>query len=254
DFNAYAQAKLNILKNMTSEDILIYNRDDTYLGKSLKDAAPKKLVFSMKPHQEDGAYWDHDIIFIRIGNENRQIYLKNTYLRGPHNRYNMMVASLVAVLQHIPDKIISKEICKFTGIEHRLELVRNLHKITFINDSKATTVDSLGYALKSFDRGIILIAGGKDKGGDFSELNSLLKERVKQVVLIGQAADRMEKAWKEVTRVEREKTLKAAVMKAYSIASPDDIVLLSPGCSSFDMFEDFEDRGRQFKKIVEKLN
>lgn len=254
DFEAYAQAKLNILKNMTKSDYLIYNMDDEFLRRSLRRAKPKKLVFSLKRHSREGAYWVNDQITVNLAGEKRHIYLKNIYLRGPHNRYNMMVAALIASLQDVPEKIIAKELCKFKGIEHRLELVRVHHNVSFVNDSKATTVESLGYALRSFEENIVLIAGGKDKGGDFSDLNSLLKEHVKTVILIGQAAGRMEKSWKRVVPLERAENLQEAVVKAFRIAEKDDIVLLSPACSSFDMFRDYEDRGRQFKAIVESLN
>jgi len=254
DFEAYAQAKMNILKNMTESDYLIYNIDDNYLKKSLRKAIPKKLVFSLQPHSREGVYWVNEKIIIRLAGEEEHVYLKNIYLRGPHNRYNMMVAALIASLQEVPEKIIAKELCKFKGIEHRLELVRVLNHVTFINDSKATSVDSLSYALKSFDDKIILIAGGKDKGGDFSKINHLLKDRVKTAILIGQAADRMEKAWQGIVPLLRADNLQDAIRKAFQVARKNEIVLLSPACSSFDMFRDYEDRGRQFKKIVENLD
>jgi UDP-N-acetylmuramoylalanine--D-glutamate ligase len=253
DFDSYAKAKLNILKNMTAEDILIYNLDDKYLSVVLSDVKPRCLGFSLNRHSQEGAYWDHDKIFIQLAGRKECIYLKNLLLRGPHNRYNMMVASLLASLDEIPVKIISRQISGFKGIEHRLELVRRLNDVNFFNDSKATTVDSLIYGLKSFDGNIILIAGGKDKGGDFSEANDLLKNRVKTALLLGQATKRMTTAWQSVIPLESVKRLRDAVKRAYSIAEPGDTVLLSPACSSFDMFHDYEDRGNQFKKIVAEL-
>ncbi|OGB60464.1 MAG: UDP-N-acetylmuramoylalanine--D-glutamate ligase [Caldithrix sp. RBG_13_44_9] len=254
DFDSYAGAKLNILMNMSADDLLIYNGDDSYLCKHLKNSKPRKLVFSQRPHSLEGAFWEHDTIVIQTEKKQQTIQLKKYQLQGPHNHYNMMVAALLAHLQHIPDKIIALEIAAFSGIEHRLELVRELNRISFFNDSKATTVDSLSYALQSFPGNIILIAGGKDKGGDFSEVNQLLKERVKVTILIGQASERMSEAWTKVIPVLRARTLPEAVKIAYHHAYPGDIVLLSPACSSFDMFRDYEDRGEQFKKIVAGLN
>ena len=253
DFNAYAQAKLNILLNMAGDDLLIYNRDDRYLSENLKSSKLPKLVFSQQPHSLEGAFWENDRIVIQLGKKQQTIQLKKYQLRGPHNHYNMMVAALLAHLQNIPARVISQEIATFRGIEHRLELVREINQIAFYNDSKATTVDSLSFALQSFPGNIILIAGGKDKGGDFNEVNQLLKERVKVTILIGQASERMSEAWTKVVPVLRATTLTEAVETAYKQAYPGDIVLLSPACSSFDMFRDYEDRGEQFKKIVAGL-
>jgi UDP-N-acetylmuramoylalanine--D-glutamate ligase len=253
DFESYARAKLNILKNMTGRDILIYNLDDTYLRENLGDTLPRQLGFGLSSHTREGAYWDNNKIMIQLEGKEYCIYIKNLLLRGPHNRYNMMVAALLATLDGIPEKIISRQISGFRGIEHRLELVRKFKGISFFNDSKATTVDSLIYGLRSFEGNIILIAGGKDKGGDFSDVNKWLEGRVKTAVLIGQAADRMAKAWKKVIPLKRSKTLRNAVDVAYSLAQSGDTILLSPACSSFDMFQDYEDRGRQFKKLVTEL-
>jgi UDP-N-acetylmuramoylalanine--D-glutamate ligase len=253
DFNAYAQAKLNILLNMSADDVLIYNRDDPYLSENLKNSKLRKLVFSQQPHSLEGVFWEKDRIVIQLEKKQQSIQLKQYQLRGPHNRYNMMVAALLARLQNIPARVIGQKIASFGGIEHRLELVREINRIAFYNDSKATTVDSLSFALQSFPGNIILIAGGKDKGGDFNEVNQLLKERVKVTILIGQASERMSEAWTKVIPVLKARTLLEAVEVAYQQAHPGDIVLLSPACSSFDMFRDYEDRGEQFKKIVAGL-
>jgi UDP-N-acetylmuramoylalanine--D-glutamate ligase len=254
DFDSYARAKLNVLLNMSGNDLLIYNKDDGYLSDHLQGSNLRKLVFSQQPHSLEGAFWQHDSIVIQIEKKQQIIHLKKYQLRGPHNSYNMMVAALLAHLQHIPEKVISGEITSFKGIEHRLEWVRELNHISFFNDSKATTVDSLSYALQSFPGNIILIAGGKDKGGDFTEVNCLLKERVKTAILIGQASERMSEAWTKVIPIFRVQSLQKAVEEAYRQARAGDIVLLSPACSSFDMFRDYEDRGKQFKKIVAGLN
>jgi len=253
DFSAYARAKLNILKNMTGEDILIYNRDDEYLREALRQVAPQVWQFSLKPHHQPGAYWQEDGVVIQTPQVEKKVSLNGYRLRGPHNRYNMMVATLIGVMKGVPDTDIREAIVRFEGIEHRLEEVRRLEGVLYVNDSKATTVDSLMFALRSFDEPIVLIAGGKDKGGDFRRVNPLLKEKARAVVLIGQAAQRMAEAWDGVVPLHRANSLQEAVRQARHIARPGDVVLLSPACSSFDMFRDYEDRGRQFKEIVRQL-
>ncbi len=253
DFEAYAAAKLNVLRNMTASDYLVYNRDDAYLQTVLSDVKPRKICFSLSGHSEEGAYWDNDRIVINLSGTKKELQLRHYQLRGPHNRYNMMVAALLAEIWEIPQHVVISQIENFPGIEHRLEAVREWNGVTFINDSKATTVDSLEFALRSFDEKLILIAGGKDKGGDFSQLSSLLRSKVRAAVLIGQAADRMERAWADSVPVIRAADLKVAVEAATKRAVNGDVVLLSPACSSFDMFNDYEHRGREFKRIVKGL-
>jgi len=254
DFESYATAKLNILKNMTSEDVLIFNADDDHLVRSLRNIIPRKLIFSLSQHDREGVYWRDDKIFLRINGEEKRISLKNYHLKGIHNRYNMMVAALIASLLDVPDNIIEESIEQFEGIEHRLEMVREYQGVVFVNDSKATTVDSLAWALQSFDEKIVLIVGGKDKGGDFRRVVPLLKKHVRAAILIGKAANRIQSVWNGVIPLFRAESLKEAVEKAFRQAQKGDVVLLSPACSSFDMFRDYEDRGRQFKQAVRELN
>ncbi len=254
DFESYARAKLNILKNLTPDDTLILNKDDPYLSAHVKHVRPRIFYVSQHPHSSPGAYWDHEKIRMKTTGSVLTIDLKSYHLRGPHNRYNMMVAGLLAVLQQVPEEIIAREIANFKGVEHRLEFVRRIGEVSFVNDSKATTVDSLAVALQSFSDKIILIAGGKDKGGNFSEVNPLMKQRVKAAVLIGQAAQRMEVSWREVVQTIHARDLQEAVTTAYRQAGKGDVILLSPACSSFDMFRDYEDRGTQYKEIVMGLN
>jgi UDP-N-acetylmuramoylalanine--D-glutamate ligase len=165
----------------------------------------------------------------------------------------MTVATLLGTIAKISPEVIASEIAAFPGIEHRLEFVREIQGVRFINDSKATTVDSLAFALQSFQEKIILIAGGKDKGGSYDKINDLLAAKVKHAVLLGNAAEKMEKSWKNVIPSSRVNSLVEAVNAAYQHAGKGDIVLLSPACSSFDMFRDYEDRGEKFKQIVKSL-
>ncbi len=253
DFEAYARAKLNVLKNMGAEDVLIYNADDPLLQERLSDALPQKLHFSLEAHDTEGAYWKDESIVLQINGREETIALSKYQLRGPHNRYNMMVAALLARLWQVPVEAIQQAVAEFPGIEHRLEKAGEKNGVVFINDSKATTVDSLGYALRSFREKLVLIAGGKDKGGDFSRLRLLLQQKVRAAVLIGQAAERIAREWEGAVPLLRAESLREAVELAYRQAQPGDVVILSPACSSFDMFQDYEHRGRVFKEIVKEL-
>lgn len=253
DYESYIAAKLQILRNMDEADILIYSADDGFLQRRVADSKPQKIPFSISRELKPGAFWKDGAIHIQWKEYQQQIPVRRTLLRGPHNRCNMVVAALLSVLKGVPPEIVTGVLENFPGVEHRLEAVRTIDGVQFVNDSKATTVAALGFALRSFSEPIVLIAGGKDKGGDFSELNGLLKEHARAVVVIGEAARRMEKAWKAVLPVSGAATLEDAVDTARKLAGAGDVVLLSPACSSFDMFRDYEDRGRQFKTIVKNI-
>jgi UDP-N-acetylmuramoylalanine--D-glutamate ligase len=253
DYESYVAAKLQILRNMDEADILLYSADDGFLKRRVADSKPQKISFSISRELKAGAFWKDDAIHIRWKEYQQQIPVKRTLLKGPHNRYNMAVAALLSILKGVPPETIAGVLENFPGVEHRLEAVRTIDGIQFVNDSKATTVAALGFALRSFSEPIVLIAGGKDKGGDFSELNELLKKHAHTVVVIGEAAGRMKEAWKKVLPVFDAASLDEAVDTAHKLAEAGDVVLLSPACSSFDMFKDYEDRGRQFKSIVKNI-
>ena len=248
-FEDYVNAKLRIVKNLDPQDYLIYNNDDPLLVEKVKTQQAKKLCFSLKDHESD-AYTKNEAIFL---NNNKLIDISQVMLKGQHNQMNIMAAALAAKCANISEPSIIKILSSFTSVEHRLEHVQAINNISFINDSKATTLESLSVALQSFDTPIILIAGGKDKGSDYSRVNSLLKKKVRAVILIGSAQDKMASAWQDITDITRAISLEEAVHKAFSMAHRGDVVLLSPACSSFDMFQDFEDRGRKFKQIVNKI-
>lgn len=249
DFGAYVAAKMNILKNLGKKDILIYNADDLLLVEEVLRFPGIKVPFSLRQKLGYGGYWDEDQIRVDLDRK-YDIAPTGFALKGPHNRYNMIAASLLAVLKGVPEEIIKSELENFPGIPHRLEEVTSISGVTYVNDSKATTVSSLNYALQSFEQPIILIAGGIDKGGDFSELNILLKKKVRAAVLIGRAAQQMRESWNSIVPIHSAETLEDAVYTSQNLAEKGDVVLLSPACSSFDMFNDYEDRGSQFKKIV----
>lgn len=249
DFETYVAAKMDITKNLEQDDVLIYNADDSYLSEQASRLSVRKIPFSNNLELDYGAFWEENRILIRLEKEH-SIELSSYKLKGPHNRYNMVVAALLSVLNDISPDDIKEELQNFPGVQHRLEQVAQIDGITFVNDSKATTVSSLQYALQSFRERIVLIAGGIDKGGDFAALNPLLKQKVRAAVVIGRAAARMKEAWGNTVPVKAAPTLEDAVTTAYRSAQKGDVVLLSPACSSFDMFKDYEDRGNRFKRIV----
>jgi UDP-N-acetylmuramoylalanine--D-glutamate ligase len=248
-FEDYVEAKLLILKNLQEEDYLIYNADDELLSEKVNHCPANKMTFSLQ-NKDASIFLDGGKL---ISDDKNLIGTNEIKLNGNHNYQNAMAAILAAKIAGIKDESISKVLKEFKGVEHRLEYVGEIEGITFMNDSKATTIESLAVALTSFETPIILIAGGKDKGSDYSKLNNLIAENVRQVILIGTAKDKMSKAWKDIVPVHLSDTLGDAVEAAFKMAVTGETVLLSPACSSFDMFNDFEDRGKQFKETVYKL-
>ncbi len=250
DYQSYIAAKMRLFDNMHSEDLVIFNQDDALLRKMVDQYPPLQLPVSVKRPLSHGAYWVEDQLHIKWQEVDTALFWENLMLRGPHNRYNIAMAGLVGVVLGIAPQAIKEAVARFRPLPHRLEFVDRVNGVEWINDSKATTVASLAGALRSFDSPIILIAGGKDKGGDFAALRPLLTTRVKAAVLLGQAAERIHKEWQGAVDIHRVTTLKEAVDKAGEMAEPGEVVVLSPGCSSFDMFRDYEDRGEQFKQLV----
>jgi len=249
-YQDYIEAKWRVTKNLSENDRFIYNAADDEILKRLPHLVCKKSGFHIQGDRSAEAFFKNDVIYLR---GEAFIAVKETGLRGLHNYMNGMAAILAAVYAGVEPEQIREVLKAFQGVEHRLEFVREVNGIRFVNDSKATTVESLYYALQSFEQPIILIAGGKDKGSDFTRLNQWIKEKVKAVVLIGKATEKMQKAWQDVKPVYPASSLKEAVEKSIRLAESGDVVLLSPACASFDMFRDFEDRGRQFKEIVKSL-
>jgi len=169
---------------------------------------------------------------------------------GEHNLANAMAASLAAIVMGVPPASVRATLKNFKGVEHRLEFVRELDGVRYVNDSKATNVDSVWYALRSFDRPLIVLIGGRDKGNDYERLVGPVREHVRAVIAIGESADKVRSAFERVVPVETAPTMESAVAAARSLAQVGDIVLLSPACASFDWFENYEQRGRVFKDVV----
>ena len=242
-FEEYLRAKLKLVNH--TEDRIVVNRDDPSLSHLCK--LKKSLTFSMKSKSADIFYSGGEVFFKNFSFNSSEFPIK-----GYHNIQNIMASILILASAGIDPAKAVDAMNDFKGLEHRLEHVRTLNGIVFINDSKSTNVDSLEKALLSF-REVILIAGGKDKGIDFSPIKSLMKERVKKAFFIGETGKKLEKLFSDVTDAEFKSSLEEAVTSAYKSARSGDVILFSPGCSSFDMFKNFEERGKIFKQIVEEL-
>lgn len=248
-YEDYIEAKMRILKNMRSDDIIIYNADDPLLEKYVRKHPAKKIQFSLKDKSANGIVKDNHLVM----NGQMTLNTSDLKLKGRHNYQNSLAAGLAAIQTGVSLDNIRTVLKSFRGVEHRLEYVDTIEEINFINDSKATTIESLAVALTSFKSPVILIAGGKDKGGDYSKLNKLISANVREAVLIGAAKDKMAHAWADLIPVHLSDHLEEAVNLAFSRARSGENILLSPACSSFDMFRDFEDRGNQFKKIIHHI-
>jgi UDP-N-acetylmuramoylalanine--D-glutamate ligase len=253
-FEAYVDAKARIFENQQAEDFAVLNADDP-ASAGLKGRVKAKLCwFSRRQPVESGAWVKGDqIIFSSGGKETSVLPVSDIRLKGSHNLENVLAAVCVTMLAGCGPDQVRKAVAEFQGVEHRLELVANPGGVAFYNDSKATNVDATLKALESFPRNIHLILGGKDKGSDYTVLNTLLRQRVKAVYLIGAAADKIKSHIQGSTRIVHSGTLDRAVHQAFDSAAAGDIVLLAPACASFDQFENYEERGRVFKDLVHAL-
>lgn len=251
DIDDYFNAKKNIFKNQTlSNDYLILNYDNYYTNKLYYEIKDKVniLTFSYSNHNANIYYSDDDLFF----NGKRILSIKNRKLLGKHNIENILASALVCLKSNIPLNYIEKAINTFNGVEHRLEFVANINGVKYINDSKATSLNSVISAVNTFDNNIILIMGGRNKGLDFSPLSEIIKDKVKKLILIGEASEELNNMINFDDKIII-KDFKDAFNYASSIALKDDIVLLSPGCSSFDSFKSFEERGNYFKSLVNSM-
>lgn len=255
-FENYIASKFRIAMNQTAQDYLIYDADDEVIEVWLK-AHPVQstlLPFSLKKDLENGACIENENIKITIDNNQITMPVKDISLQGNHNIKNAMAASTVAHLLKIRKQTIRESLENFQGVEHRLEQVLKINKVNYINDSKATNVNATYYALESMDAPTVWIVGGQDKGNDYRELYPFVNEKVKAIICLGVDNSKIIDAFNGMVDVMVEtQFMSEAVKIAYKIAEPGDNVLLSPACASFDLFENYEDRGRQFKQAVRNL-
>jgi UDP-N-acetylmuramoylalanine--D-glutamate ligase len=257
--NNYILSKLRMAENQGEKDYLVYNHDDEVVKNKLKEKIKAKLIpFSTKyalfSNFDTGAYWSNGAIvyFSNSGQENI-INTKNLIIKGQHNIYNTMASVITAKIFDIKRNSIEKTLLEFRGVEHRLEFVRELNGVKFYNDSKATNVNSVWYAIQGFSEPIILILGGRDKGNDYTEIEKEVKRNVRHIIALGESKQKVYEFFNGKVPVTIANSLEDAVMKAYSNSQKNNIVLLSPACASFDMFENYEHRGKEFKRIVNEL-
>jgi len=252
----YAASKFRITQNQTANDVFIYCADDPETLKEMQGRSftAQQFPFSIEKKIDQGAYLEKDNIVINIHNENFQMSITELALQGKHNIYNSMASGIVAKLLDITNPVIRDSMSNFKNIEHRLESVGKISGISFINDSKATNVNSTWYALESMTSDVILILGGVDKGNDYSLLRDLVRQKVKAIVCLGKDNKRIHDAFgSDVDIIVNTYSAQEAVQVSYHLATKGDTVLLSPACASFDLFKNYEDRGRQFKQAVKEL-
>lgn len=252
----YIDAKFRITQNLTKKECFVFCADDPITAKQLDKIVltAKMLPFTQKKKVEQGAYIDEDKLFVKYEDDEYSMYLKELALQGKHNVFNSMAAAIAGNVCHIDKKIIRDSLSTFQGVEHRLEKVSTVKDVLYVNDSKATNVDSTWYALESMKTPVVWIAGGKDKGNDYAPLYDFVKEKVKVLICLGLHNEKFHECFADkVEKIIDVTTAKDAVAEAYKYAKPGDTVLLSPCCASFDLFKNYEDRGDQFKKAVKEL-
>jgi UDP-N-acetylmuramoylalanine--D-glutamate ligase len=252
----YAASKFRITQNQTAADYFIYCADDAETLKVMegKTIAAQQLPFSIEKTIETGAYLDKDNIVINIHQQHFQMSITELALQGKHNLYNSMASGIVAKVLELRNETMRESMGNFRNIEHRLEFVAKISGIAFINDSKATNVNSTWYALESMSTPVVLILGGVDKGNDYSMLKELVRQKVKAIVCLGKDNKRIHDAFEDETEIiVNTGSAAEAAQVAYHLAAKGDTVLLSPACASFDLFKNYEDRGRQFKDAVKEL-
>jgi UDP-N-acetylmuramoylalanine--D-glutamate ligase len=252
----YTASKFRITQNQTAQDVFIYCADDpeTNKGMDSRSFAARQFPFSIEKEIEKGAYLEKENIVINVRNEHFEMSITELALQGKHNIYNSMASGMVAKYLDIRNHSLKESMGNFKNIEHRLESVGKIAGISFVNDSKATNVNSTWYALESMTTDVILILGGVDKGNDYSMLKSLVQQKVKAIVCLGEDNQRIHDAFEDdVNVIVNTNSAQEAVQTAFHLATKGDTVLLSPACASFDLFENYEDRGRQFKEAVREL-
>lgn len=255
-FDNYIRSKFRIIENQTEEDFFIFCLDDEVIQQKLPllTIHTNPLPFSMKQEVKKGGYIKGDQMMLRIQEERVSMSIYDFALKGKHNQYNTMAAGIAAATIGIRKEKIRDAVKNFHSLEHRMEFVAMVRGVEFINDSKATNVNSTWYALESMNKPTVLILGGVDKGNDYSLIEDLVKEKVKAIVCMGTDNSKIIAAFKDIvpTIIETD-SAKKAVNAAFKAAGKEEVVLLSPACASFDLFKNYEDRGTQFKEAVKEL-
>jgi UDP-N-acetylmuramoylalanine--D-glutamate ligase len=251
----YIDSKMRIVQNQTQADAFIYNEDDALIREAILKAMPKSILYPFSIHRTENmaAFSNNEHITINIKSQ-LTMSIFELAIQGKHNLYNSMAAGIASRLLDIRKEDVRDSMQDFTSVEHRLEFVNTISGIDFINDSKATNVNSAWYALESMKRPVIWIAGGQDKGNDYEQLQEIVREKVKAIVCLGLDNKKIVDEFKTIIpEIYESNSADEAVKIAFKLARKGDIVLLSPACASFDLFKNYEDRGRQFKAAVKSL-
>jgi len=252
----YIRAKFRITQNMSSDDCFIFCADDeisiSHLNKIVLHA--RQLPFSQEKEVEEGAFVKDQQMHVKYTDKEYQMFLNELSLQGKHNIYNSMAAAITGKVLNIENEVLRESLSSFQGVEHRLEKVLKVKNVMYINDSKATNVNSTWYALESMTTPVVWIAGGKDKGNNYEPLYDLVKDKVKALICLGVDNTTLIKEFgNKVPEIKEARSAEEAVAIAYGIAKPGDTVLLSPACASFDLFKNYEERGERFKEAVKNL-
>jgi len=254
NFEKYTLSKIGITANQTEEDFFVYNADDISTYELLKNKRVQKLGFSTKSEIPVGAYYKNgDMNFAWFGKVSRVCTANDLFIKGEHNIANALPVMAIAKLLNIPNQKIRDAFASFKGVEHRIEFVREIDGVEYYNDSKATNVDSVIVALKTFSKPIYLILGGKDKGNNYDDIKELVQKNVKKIYAIGVSAKKIEEYFGSFISTEKKESLELCVESARKEAEAGSVLLLSPACASFDMFDNYEHRGNVFKQAVAKL-
>jgi UDP-N-acetylmuramoylalanine--D-glutamate ligase len=255
-FRNYIDAKCKVFRNQKPGDFAILNKDDEETYKTADRVLCKTLFFSRKEILEEGAFLEGNMLVIKLGDKKEEVIRKEEiYIPGPHNIENALAASMMAYCLGVKVEVISKVLREFKGVEHRIEYVDEINGVSYYNDSKGTNTDASKVAILAMKRPIVLIAGGYDKGSEYDDFISAFNGRVKELVLIGATADKIEETARKhgFNNIHRAPDFESAVAQCSRLAKPGDCVLLSPACASWGMFKNFEERGRIFKSLVKGL-
>lgn len=262
----YSEAKAAIFRNQDKNDFLVLNADDHETmklydaGVRMQDAGCPRVYFFSRQKEVEGVYFKDGFVCCSIASSElatrklKLIHVDEIRIKGVHNLENAMASAAMALLAGCLPDAVTEALREFNGLEHRLEFVREIDGVRYINDSKGTNIGAVLKSIEGFSEPVVLIAGGRDKAGDFSPLKPLIREKVRAIVLIGEAAEKMSAIFGDIVTTVVVSDLEEAINRAREMAEKGDVVLLSPACASFDMFRDFEDRGRQFKDIVKRLS
>lgn len=251
----YIASKLRIAQNQTAEDAFIYCADDKNItGAISKSMRAKQIPFTLQGTVAEGAYLENENLNINLNNSNLKMSIHELALQGRHNTYNSMASGIVGRLVELRKDLVRESLSDFAAVEHRLENIGSVHGIEFINDSKATNINSTWYALECMNKPVVWIVGGVDKGNDYSMVAELVKDKVKAIICLGTDNEKIHKAFEGIVEtIVDTSSAEEAVKTSYYLGKKGDTVLLSPACASFDLFENYEDRGRQFKAAVRSL-